>query len=263
MTTRVIALSNQKGGVGKTTIAQELATALGLHGHRTLVIDFCPGFHLTRRFSVVPSTLAATALEVATGTAELADSIVRDVAPGVDLLAGSRNLAALQMTLISQLEREKVLFHALEDRLGEWEYVLIDTPPNLDLLTVNALYAADGVIVPIVMLEEGSLQGAAEAIATVRKIAEIRRLEVLGVLRTCVDHRSIGYAELNPALGQLGVPIVETEIPDTRVFSNAARERRPLLIARPNHPGAIAYRDLAVELVNGIGSKPDTQKAVA
>jgi chromosome partitioning protein len=261
--TRVISLANEKGGVAKTTTVLELSTALGRLGRRVLTIDFCPGFHLTRRFGIAPSTAPGTALDVAGSLMALPDAVIREIIPGVDLLAGSPSLDEFQLTLTSQMSREEFLVDALEGHLDAYEFVLIDTPPNLDMLTVNALFASQEVIVPIDMLEEGALQGAAKAIATTRRIARKRPLEVLAGLRVCVDHRSDGYKGMSPALAELGIPLFATEIPDTRAFSNAARRRMPLLKHKAAHPGAIAYTELAIEFLNGVGYAPGKHQKVA
>jgi chromosome partitioning protein len=255
---RVIAVASQKGGVGKTTTVRELAAAWGAQGQRVLAVDFDPQFALTRGFGQAPSRAPGTADEVVLAQRRLPDAVIRDAVPGVDLLAGHRKLAGVELTLVSQIAREQVLADALDEELATYDITLIDCPPNLGLLTVNALYAADEVLIPVDMTAEGALHGAAELLATVGEVARRRRLSVRALVRTRVDVRSIAYQRMNPTLHNLGAPVAVTEIPERRAFANATLEGYPLVLASPAHVGANAYRRLATEL-----NTPTRQKEVA
>lgn len=255
---RVIAVASQKGGVGKTTTVRELAAVWGAQGCRVLAIDFDPQFALTRGLGQAPSRAPGTADQVVLARQNLASAVVAEPVPGVDLLAGHRDLAAVELTLVSQIAREQVLTDALEGELGGYDIALIDCPPNLGLLTVNALYAADEVLVPVDMTAEGALHGAAELLATVAEVARRRAVTVRALVRTRVDARSIAYQRMNPTLYSLGAPVAATEIPERRAFANATLEGRPLVVASPSHVGAEAYRRLADEL-----STDDEKRAVA
>ena len=138
----VVTISNQKGGVGKTTSAANLGVLLARHDRRVLVVDGDPQFALTRQIGVEERSLGVNLVDVLAGRAAAADAIVRDVR-GVDFIAAAPALAGVEMSLVGELGRERFLRDALDPVLGDYDHVVIDTPPNLGLLTVNALVVAE------------------------------------------------------------------------------------------------------------------------
>src|SRR4051794_5557614 len=158
---RTIAVSSQKGGIGKTTTTANLGLAWGETGRRVLVVDLDPQFALTRRFGVSPAAAPATVYDLLVGDETLEAAVVR-VGRGVELLAARRELAPLELALAGEHHRERFLAELLAHETERYDVVLIDCPPTLGLLTVNAIVAAGEVLVPVNMTDEGALQGAVE-----------------------------------------------------------------------------------------------------
>ena len=223
-----IAVINQKGGSGKTTTATNLAAVSGRERHRpTLLVDLDPQFAATRHLGVRPADLDATLYDVlAVEDVDVGDAIVSH-SDGLDLLAGDRRLAELELSLVGEAMREQFLTSALEPIASRYELCVLDCPPNLGLLTVNALVAADRILVPVRMEDEGALQGVIELRATLDKLSRrgVKR-EISGILRTVVDPRRQVYAVLNQGLRDAELDALEAEIPAPRRLSPPGRRRR-------------------------------------
>ncbi len=246
--TRRIAVCTQKGGVGKTTTVANLAAAWGAEGRRVLAVDFDPQFALTRRFGVAPKDVT-TIYDVLAGSQELPGVVLERVAPGVDLVASQRGLASVELGLVGELKREQFLARALAGHDEFYDVVLIDCPPNLGLLTVNALCAVREAVVPIDMEDVDALQGAEELVATIEQlVATGDDIAITALVRVRVDPRRVAYGAIDEALGDLGLPVTETEIPDRADFHHSALVQEPLVLLRPDGAGALAYRRLAREL---------------
>lgn len=250
---RVIAIVNQKGGVGKTTSTINLGAALAATGKRILLVDFDPQGALSVGLGVKPSEGKPTVFELIMSAPDISfdDVVIRQVASGVDLLPCAMNLAAAEMALVSEVGREQVLASVLLPQLDNYDFVLIDCQPSLGLLTINALAAANGVIIPV-ECEYFALRGVALLIDSIKKVqGRINpRLQIDGVLATMYDPRTYHAREVLARIkdafkGQL----FKTPITRTIKFPDAQVQGKPLLEIEPNHSGAKQYQEVAKELL--------------
>jgi chromosome partitioning protein len=247
--TRTLAVTSQKGGVAKTTTAANLAAVWGRGGLRVLCVDLDPQFALTRAFGRVPSQFAATTLEAMRGASTAAEAAYPDIAPGVTLMPARRELRGLELTLAGELKREEFLARALAPLQDDYDVIIVDCPPNLGLLSVNALFAAREAVVPVSMLDSGALQGAGEVQATITTLAERDvPISIAALVRTMADPRRLAYRALDEALLTLDAPIAEAQIPLRAEFQNATVIGTPLALLAPESEGAEAYVALATEL---------------
>jgi chromosome partitioning protein len=187
----IIAITNQKGGVGKTTTTANLGVLLARGGRRVLLVDADPQFALTRQLGIEERSLGVNLVDVLAGRAGAEDAIVTGV-HGVDVIASGRDLAGIELSLVGELGRELFLRDVLAPVLDGYDDVVIDTPPNLGLLTVNALVLAERVIAPVSAEDEESLHGIRELQRTVRRLAQrLDRpaLEIIAVLTRWAPHR--------------------------------------------------------------------------
>ena len=250
---RTIAVTSQKGGVAKTTTTANLAAVWGRAGERVLCVDLDPQFALTRAFSRVPSQYAHTTLEAMRDASVAADAVDVDVAPGVSLMAARRELRSLELSLASEVKREEFLSRALAALQQDYDIILIDCPPNLGLLTVNALFAAREALVPVSMLDSGALQGAGEAKATVDALRDRDvPITLTALLRTMADPRRLAAQAIDEALRTVDAPIAQTTIPLRAEFQNATVLGTPLAVSHPHSVGALAYEKLAAELASDV-----------
>jgi chromosome partitioning protein len=263
--TAVFAVGNEKGGVGKTTIAVNLAATLGARGQRVLLIDSDPTFRATQVLGVDPREAPGTLADIYLQHKAPQDTIVAGVADGVDVLASGPQLSEIANTLSGLNYREFRLRLALGEYLDACPYdtVFIDTPPSKGLLLTNALQVVDEVLCVVDMTDDGSVQGVVNTLRHVREMAAVPNARVPGlrVLRNHVDPRAKTYRQIMDDLDlagvceQLGVRLMSTEVPQTTAFKNAASDRRPL-VAMPCPPSnarlsaaVAALRGLAQELV--------------
>ncbi len=240
MTVTVVA--NQKGGVGKTTTAANVGVALALSGQRVLVVDVDPQFALTRQLGLEERALGVNLVDVLAGRASANDTIVTGI-HHVDVIAGARDLAGVEMSLVSELGREQFLTEAIQPVLASYDHLVIDTPPNLGLLTVNALMCADRIIAPVSVEDEASLHGILELRETITKLTARLALnapDLVSVLTRWQRFR-IASRETECALAAQGLAPVARIPSRSALIARAAAHRVPLTVGEPDSSPAIAY----------------------
>jgi chromosome partitioning protein len=249
---RVIALCNQKGGVGKTTSTINLGAALAEAGRRVLLIDFDPQGALSVGLGVNPHELDLTVYNLLMQRDVSIDEVLlKTGVPGLDLLPGNIDLSAAEVQLVSEVAREQTLARVLAPVLGEYDIVLIDCQPSLGLLTVNALAASDGVIIPL-ECEYFALRGVALLMDTIYRVQERinPRLEVEGILATMYDARTLhGREVLARVVDAFGDKVFRTVIARTIRFPETTVAGEPITTYASSSTGAAAYRQLAREVL--------------
>jgi chromosome partitioning protein len=247
---RVIAFANQKGGVAKTTSTLNLAVALQEQGLRVLVVDLDPQGNLTMSQGLNPDSIERSMFDVLVHRLPIAEVIHERE---VDLAVSSIDLAGAELALSSQIGRERALEKSLNPVKSGYDYVLIDTPPSLGLLTINALVASDGVIVPV-QCEYLSLRGLVQLENTLSMIRENLNpdVKIVGILPTMFDGRTLHSKEAVEILTENFGPLVfNTRIRKTVRYAEAPVKGSSVLKYDPRGPAADAYRDLAKEVLNG------------
>jgi chromosome partitioning protein len=247
---RVIAVANQKGGTGKSTVTVNVAAAVGETARRALVVDLDPQADATTMLGIDPDSSQRTLYDVFVGGCELPGAIATEVAPGVDLAIGTERMGDVELTLAGEMMRERYLDDTLDDHLDRYDLVLLDCPPNLGLLTVNAFCAASAVLIVVSMTDRNAYKGAMALAATVAKLQRKgAEASIAGILRNNVDRQRSTYRLLNDALAGAGLPLLKTEIPLRASFQNAVTAGIPIIKFRPDSIGAEAMRAVAAELV--------------
>jgi chromosome partitioning protein len=248
---RILAIVNQKGGVGKTTTAVNLATALAAVGKRVLVIDFDPQGNASTGLGVTRQNRRVTSYDVLLGDVSVIDATVETPIPRLSLVPSSVDLSGAEIELVDVAEREFRLRKALGGIAGAFDYVLIDCPPSLGLLTLNALVAAHAVLVPL-QCEFYALEGLSHLVRTVERIKRSLNpaLEIQGVVLTMFDKRN-NLSDLVAAdvRGHFGDKVYDTVIPRNVRISEAPSHGKPVLIYDFRSAGAQAYIHLASEVL--------------
>lgn len=248
----VLAMCNQKGGVGKTTSTINLGAALAEYGRRVLLVDFDPQGALSVGLGVQPHQLEQTVYNVIMEkSVTLDDVLMQTSVAGMDLLPSNIDLSAAEVQLVAEVGREQTLGRVLHPATKEYDYILVDCQPSLGLLTVNALAAADGVLIPL-ECEFFSLRGVALLIDTIEKVRERLnpRLEISGIVATMFDPRTLHSREVMARVVEaFGETVFDSVINRTVRFPETTVAGEPITRWAPRSAGAKSYRSLAREVI--------------
>ena len=249
--TKIIAIINQKGGVGKSTTAVNLSAALGEMGKQVLLVDFDPQGNTTSGLGVEKGQLEQCVYDMLLNDVPVEDVIIPDVCTELDLIPATINLAGAEVELVSAMARESRLKDALESMRGKYDYIFIDCPPSLGLLTVNAFVAADNLIIPI-QTEFYALEGVTKLLESMKLVKNRLNpaLEIFGILLTMYDGRTTLSRQVAAEVRNFfGTQVFETIIPRTVKLSEAPSYGIPITQYDPNGKGALSYVSLAKEVV--------------
>lgn len=248
---RILAVANQKGGVGKTTTSVNLAAALAQAGRKVLLVDLDPQGNATMGSGVDKRTLARTVYHALLGIGDIAHLRVRSESGGYDLVPANRELAGAEVELVELPHRESRLRAALAALAPQYDYILIDCPPSLSLLTINGLVAAQAVLIPM-QCEYYALEGLSDLVGTIKRVrAHLNpELEIAGLLRTMYDPRNTLSQQVSEQLvAHFGAKVFRTLVPRNVRLAEAPSYGAPAVVWDRGAKGAQAYLALADELL--------------
>ena len=248
---KTIAIANQKGGVGKTTTAVNLSAALAIKGKKVLVIDTDPQGNMTSGFGVDKNEVENTVYELMLGDCSTEEAIIKNVKENVDMIASNVNLAAVEIELIGVDNKDYVLKNEIEWVKDKYDYIIIDCPPSLSMLTINSMTTADTILVPI-QCEYYALEGLSQLIHTVNLVKERLNpsLDMEGVVFTMYDSRTNLSAQVvENVKANITTKVYETLIPRNIRLAEAPSFGMPIEEYDPKSAGAEAYLNLATEII--------------
>ena len=249
--TRIVAIANQKGGVGKTTTAVNLAASLAATQRRVLLVDMDPQGNATMGCGINKRELETSACDVLLGEASAADTIISAPEGGFAVLPGNEELTLAEVNLLQEIGREMKLRNALAPVTGLYDFILIDCPPSINMLTINALTAADGVLIPM-QCEYYAMEGLSSLLDTIEQVRDTvnPQLELFGILRTMFDPRNNLANEVSEQLiDHFDRQVFRTIIPRNIRLAEAPSFGRPALLHDRSSRGAIAHLALAGEIL--------------
>ena len=255
--TRVFCIANQKGGVGKTTTAINLAAALSKLGQKVLLVDLDPQGNATMGSGIDKSAAEINIYNVLIGQAKLDDAIQHSESGNYDVVAANRELSGAEIDLVGMAERDKQLRNALESTEKTYDFVLIDCPPTLSLLTLNGLAAADGVIIPM-QCEYFALEGLSDLVNTIKRVYRNinPKLSLIGLLRVMFDARVTLQQQVSAQLqSHFGEKVFKTVIPRNVRLAEAPSHGMPGINFDPSSRGAKAYMAFGEELIERVRPK--------
>ncbi|MCX7893614.1 MAG: AAA family ATPase [Burkholderiales bacterium] len=261
--TRILAVANQKGGVGKTTTTVNLAAGLAESGKRVLVVDLDPQGNATMGSGIDKRALAQTVYHVLLGLATVESVLTRAASGGFDIVPANRELAGAEVEMVDLEHRETRLALALERVRERYDFILLDCPPALNLLTLNGLVAAHAVVIPM-QCEYYALEGLSDLVNTIRKVKQSLNpaLEIEGLLRTMFDPRNLLAQQVSAQLEQhFGAKVYQTIIPRNVRLAEAPSYGAPAVNFDPSCKGAQAYVQLAGEVLKRAGLAPEPARA--
>jgi chromosome partitioning protein len=248
---RIVALCNQKGGVGKTTTSINLGAAVAEYGRRVLAVDFDPQGALSAGLGVKTHDVTTIYDLLLSNSKDPFEAIQHTSVPGLDVIPANIDLSAAEVHLVNEVAREQILARVLRKVAGQYDLILIDCQPSLGILTVNALTAAHGVLIPL-ECEFFALRGVALLVETIEKVKDRLNpvLELDGILATMFDSRTLHSREvLERVVDAFGDRVLETVISRTVKFPDASVAAIPITQFASEHPASLAYRQLARELI--------------